>query len=359
MSNIKATVNIMLSGEDLRVLDSVGEKVLKGLEGITGLKSVERSWDYDKESSLLEIDSDTALVYSLSPQDIVAQLSLYLKGVSVSSYLPPNRNPVPVRLVLPPEARQSLSQLEGYYIDTPKGKAPLSLFISLRMELEPTLITRQDMKYTLEILGYREKGAVSHIGERVEKLFSTLELPYGVSLSREGENRYLSDSFGRMLKAILLGVLLLFFSMVPTFRSFSAPLAVISAIPLAIVGGIWWLLVADYHRSLPAMMGLILLSGIIVKNSILLIEFIQSNLGGGAGLKEAILESIRVRTRPVLMTAFATSAGMVPIALAWALGLERLAPLAAVAIGGLLLGTFLTLIYVPTTLLYPCKEARV
>ena len=95
------------------------------------------------------------------------------------------------------------------------------------------------------------------------------------------------------------------------------------------------------------MMGFILLSGIIVNNAILLIHFAQEKMANGLTTKEAMLESIRIRTRPVLMTAFAVSAGMLPVALGSAIGLERLAPLGAVAIGGLIVGTFLTLLFIP------------
>ena len=95
------------------------------------------------------------------------------------------------------------------------------------------------------------------------------------------------------------------------------------------------------------MMGMILLAGIVVKNSILLIDFIQEARSRGESLRDALTDSVRVRTRPILMTAVGTSVGMLPIALQWAIGLERLSPLAVVAIGGLMVSTFLTLIYVP------------
>ena len=94
-------------------------------------------------------------------------------------------------------------------------------------------------------------------------------------------------------------------------------------------------------------MGMILLAGIVVKNSILLIDFIEEAREKGDDLMEAIMGSVRVRTRPILMTAMGTAVGMIPIALEWAIGLERLSPLAVVAIGGLMVSTFLTLVYVP------------
>ena len=142
-------------------------------------------------------------------------------------------------------------------------------------------------------------------------------------------------------------MVLLYFSLVPAFRSFVHPLTIMTAIPLALIGAMWSLLIAGKQQSLSAFMGIILLAGIVVKNSILLIDFIEMAKEQGASTLEALRDSVRVRTRPILMTAFATAVGMLPIALERAIGLERLSPLAIVAIGGLMVSTFLTLLYVP------------
>jgi multidrug efflux pump subunit AcrB len=107
------------------------------------------------------------------------------------------------------------------------------------------------------------------------------------------------------------------------------------------------MLITGKHQCMPSFMGMILLAGIVVKNSILLIDFIEEARGQGASMEDALVEAVRVRTRPILMTAAGTAVGMVPIAMEWAIGLERLSPLAVVAMGGLVVSTFLTLVYVP------------
>jgi multidrug efflux pump subunit AcrB len=122
---------------------------------------------------------------------------------------------------------------------------------------------------------------------------------------------------------------------------------IMSAIPLAFIGVPWGMLMAGRHFCMPAAMGMILLSGIVVNNSILLIDYIENARKKGTGLMAAVEEGIRRRTRPILMTALSTIAGMTPIAAELAVGLERLSPLAVVAISGLAVSTFLTLIYVP------------
>jgi multidrug efflux pump subunit AcrB len=149
------------------------------------------------------------------------------------------------------------------------------------------------------------------------------------------------------MAALMIAMVLLYFSLVPAFNSFIHPLTIMTAIPLALIGAFWSLLLTEKQLSQAAFMGIILLAGIVVKNSILLIDFIEVAREKGASTMDALRDSVRVRTRPILMTAFATAVGMVPIALERAIGLERLSSLAVVAIGGLLVSTFLTLLYVP------------
>jgi multidrug efflux pump subunit AcrB len=145
----------------------------------------------------------------------------------------------------------------------------------------------------------------------------------------------------------MLSLILLYFSLVPIFRSFGQPLTVMVAIPLAFIGVSWAMLLAGKHFCMPASMGMILLSGIVVNNSILLLDFINQAREKEMARQEAIVLAIQTRTRPIIMTALSTMAGMLPIALEMAVGLERLSPLAVVAIGGLLVSTLLTLVYVP------------
>jgi multidrug efflux pump subunit AcrB len=130
---------------------------------------------------------------------------------------------------------------------------------------------------------------------------------------------------------------------------------IIFSIPLTIIGASWTMLSLDYHTSMPAMMGFILLSGIIVNNAILLIHFALNEMKNGANKIDAMLQAIKIRTRPVLMTAFSVSVGMLPVAQGAAIGLERLAPLGAVAIGGLIVGTLMTLVFIPIVFVWTIK----
>ncbi|MDQ7055789.1 MAG: efflux RND transporter permease subunit [Persephonella sp.] len=359
LSSIKGNLDVRISGDDLKILDQIGEQMLNLCYQVKGITSLSRTWDYDKTVYYLKIKQDRALYYGITPYEIGVQLASKIRGGYVSFVNVSNEESIKVRVIYTDSFRQSIKDIKSYYITTKKGKIPLTAVAYIEKHVEPSQITRQNLQYTLDILGYREKAAITHIVENFKQLYrnSSISLPAGYAISNEGDIKQLNDSMRRMFIAIITGIIFLYLALVPAFRSFLSPLSVIMAIPLSVIGAAWSVLIMGYHQSMPGLMGIVLLSGIITKNSILLIEFIQRSIEKGKDLKGSIIDSIQIRTRPVLMTAFATSVGMIPVAFGWALGLERLSPLGTVAIGGLIVGTFLTLIYVPCFCFWKTKNA--
>ena len=169
----------------------------------------------------------------------------------------------------------------------------------------------------------------------------------GFTIEQQGDKAKLDDSFERMIKAIGLGIFLLLMTLIAIYKSVRMAVIMIVVLPLSMIGASWGMLLFDKPSCMPSMLGVLLLFGIIIKNAILLIDFYQENRAKGNEAFKSAIDSVTLRFRPVMMTAFATIAGMIPIAMETAVGLERLSPLADVAIGGLLVGTLLTLIYVP------------
>jgi len=346
LSSIRGNVDVMLSSDSFEKLVIASERLFEVLQNTQGLVNVAKTWDLSKDVYQLKIDEQKSAFYGISADDIAKQVALYLKGSPSASLAVNNAVDTLIR-VRGADREKAIMTLDTILIDTPKGKVPLSTFSSLIKVKEPSQITREGLKYTVDVYGFREKASISHIMQNFDKAYAGVELPDGVELTQTGDIAQFQDSAKRMVKAVAFGVGLIFFVLIPMFNSLRAPLLIIFSIPLTLVGASWILLLMDYHTSMPAMMGFILLSGIIVNNAILLIEFALLGMKKGLSAKEAMLESIKIRTRPVLMTAFATTAGMLPVALGWAIGLERLAPLGAVAIGGLMVGTFLTLVFIP------------
>jgi len=347
VSSIRATVDTMVTGPDPQVLSRLGQEVKGRLERVRGLKSVSLSWGIDKKELLFRADRERCAYYGISPKEIAAQVQAAVQGGVSSVFRVPNEDGFPVRIRLGERYRGDMASLAAFRVHTPSGDIPLSLLGAVSPSYVPSLLTRQDLENSIDVFGYREKAAVSHIMQNVQQALRGLKLPPGYRISQEGEAKQGAENSAAFMAALVIGMVLLYFSLVPAFRSFVHPLTIMSAIPLALIGAIWSLLLTGKHQSTSAFMGIILLAGIVVKNSILLIDFIEMAKAQGMSTLDALRESVRVRTRPILMTAFGTAVGMVPIALERAIGLERLSPLAVVAIGGLLVSTFLTLLYVP------------
>jgi len=348
LSSIVSTVDLLITGDSLEVLHDIGGDVSTRLHGVRGITSVSRSWDLDKRELIFRIDQLQASHYGLTPADISFQVAAALGGKLATTFNIPNEKGLRVRVQFRSAARNNLSDLETLLIKTPKGYVPFKVFAEISPVFSPSVITRQNLKYSLDVFGYRATAAISHLHQEIDqKVLPYIQLPPGYQLSKEGEIAQMKLSSTRLEHAMLIAMILLYFSLAVTFSSWKSPLTIMLAIPLAALGSMWFMLAFGRHQCMPSMMGLILLAGVIVNNSILLIDFIDEGRNKGMATAAAIQEAIRLRARPILMTAFGTSVGMLPVALQQAIGLERLSPLAVVAIGGLIVGTFLTLIYVP------------
>lgn len=348
LSTIRASVDVMISGPDLETLDSIGRDVEQRLrKNLRGATSITRSWTLDSVEVQFSANPERLALYQISPAAVVGQLAGAVRGMPGSIFRVPNQDGLTLWLQLPPDQRAHVEQLTTYPVQTPLGAVPLTELGTITRRPVASVITRQGLQRTLDIQAYRSKQTISHLQEDVVRALQGLQLPPGYTLSHEGEIKQMTESFGRLGRALLLGLILLYFSLVPAFKSWVHPLTIMSAIPLALIGAAWSMLSANKHGCMPSMMGMILLAGIVVKNSILLIDFITAARERGASTYDALVDSVRIRTRPILMTAVGTAVGMIPIAFEWAIGLERLSPLAVVAIGGLLVSTFLTMVYVP------------
>ncbi len=355
LSSIAATVDVEIAGDDFKELDRLGQRVAEALARRSGFTSVSRSWKLDRAEYHLFFDRQKCARYGLTPMDVSYRLATAVKGVPVSVFRIFNQDGIRIRFRLDPRYRENVLRLMTTNIETATGgPVPLKELARVEKVYVPSVITRDELAYTTNVHGYRATAPVSFLDKQRAAAVKQIPLPAGFSVSEQGEMRQMKESFGRIGKALILSMLFLYLSFVVIFRSFSDPVIIMLSIPFAFIGAVWALLLMGRHACMPAMMGFILLTGVIVNNSILLIDFIRIYRRQGHPLEEAVKMAIRVRTRPILMTAVTTIVGMVPIAAEWAIGLERLSPLATVAIGGLIVGTFLTLVYIPV--LYILKE---
>ena len=346
LSSIKASVDVRLKSP---VVDGLSEKahtVQEAIKGIKGLTSVSTSWDKDFSEIVLDIDQNKALSYGITPMQIAMQIPVKGQQVGLISNLQ-SMNTQMVRLYLKGKYSENEQTLRLLPIKTAMGDIPLEHLAKISKGLTYAKIERNKMMYSVDINGYRAQRPISHLTDDAEAALVNIKNDKDVIISQEGDIIQIDDSFQRMMKAIGLGILLLTLGLVAIYNSVRMSVIMILVLPLSLIGAAWGMLIFNKPSCMPSMLGILLLFGIIIKNAVLLIDFYQKHRESGETPFESALESVRVRFRPVMMTAFATIAGMIPIAAEQAVGLERLSPLADVAIGGLFIGTLLTLIFVP------------
>ena len=347
LAAIAAPVDIMISGPDPWVLDRLANDVKQRLYQVKGLKSVSKTWDMTKREIIVDIDEPIARRYGIRAQHAADVLYTATTGRVAAHFRVRGQDGYPVRVTYGPGAIADVPAIASLEMPVPGGTVYLGDVAGIRPVFRQTRITRENLRPTINVVAYREKAPISFLDSQVEGVLADITLPAGHEIKRTGEVTHMNETFSRLAGSLGLALLLLYFALVVAFRSWSGPVMIMSAIPLAFIGIPWGMMLAGQTFSMAANMGMILMSGIVVNNSILLVEFIEAARRDGSGLFEAVESAIRLRTRPILMTAFSTIAGMLPIAMELAVGLERLSPLAVVAISGLVVSTFLTLAYVP------------
>jgi len=345
VSTVKAPLDVRLLSPYVDGLGHKADEVKKDLSHIKGLTSLSTSWDKDFTEVKLDVDENKALSYGITPYQIAMQLPVKGQVVGLAGNFQ-SMNTQYVRLYLKGKFSQNIEALRLLPISTKFGEVPLETLAKISKQLTYAKIERDQLMYSVDVNGYRAKRPVTHITDAANAALHKAKLG-DVIVSQQGSIATINDSFSRMIKAIGLGIILLLIALIAIYKSVRMSLVMIFVLPLSMIGAAWGMLLFNKPSCLPSMLGILLLFGIIIKNAVLLIDFYQQHREKGETPFESALESVRVRFRPVLMTAFGTIAGMIPIALEMAVGLERLSPLADVAIGGLLVGTLLTLIYVP------------
>jgi multidrug efflux pump subunit AcrB len=347
LSTTRAPLDIIVSGPDPQVLDSLGSDVLRALDGTPGLVDVRRSWHIDKRDCRIRIDPDLAAFYHVSQNDLAREIKVAIKGAPATSMRLKGYLDIPVHVQYAGKDIEFPSQLRDAYVNTGAGQVPLRVLATIHPHRTQPFITHEKLLPTLDITGINRGHTIGHVTGMVKKRLAKVKTPYGYTVQISGTAVDMKTGQEEMGRALLIGIVLLFILLVAMFKSFLHPFTIMAAIPLAVAGGFWGLLIFDKPMCKPAMMGLILLGGTIVNNSILLLDFIINARHNGMSKNEAIIYSVKLRLRPILMTTVSTIIGLSPLIFEMAVGLERMSPLGIVAACGLLLGTVLTMVVIP------------
>ncbi len=343
-----APIDVRLSGHSPEVLDHLGSEVLERIRTISGLRDVYKNWVLNTPETRVILNHKRAVELGFTGKSVAQQVYQAMEGWKVTPYRQLRYRDLDIFLRYAPADRQNIDDLANVVLQSSNGRrVPLREIARLEQRLGPNIVTREDYRQTLDVLGYHYARPLSETVADVKKALLGFELPDGYSLDITGEQRDFQEARRRMLLALTLGILAVYLVLVAQFRSFKHPFTIMAAVPLQFVGVAAGLLVAGKYLSMPAMLGIILLTGTVVNNSIMLIDYILRCRQEGMELTPAIMESVSVRYRPIMMTALSDVAGMLPLSLEMAVGSERFSPLATAVIGGVLAATLLTLVVIP------------
>ena len=347
-STTAAPIDVRLSGSDPAELDRLAREVLTRINDVPGLVSPYANWLIDTPELHVDVDRVRASELGLTGQQVADAVYKAMEGRTVTAYRQPVDRDLDVFLRYAESDRLDLPALENIRLPSMhRADAPVREVATLRWQLGPRIVTREDYRQTLDVLGFTQGRPLSQVIADVRTRLADLPLPAGYVLDITGEQADFETARTRMLRALAFGILAVYLVLVAQFRSFGHPLTIMLAIPLQFIGVGLALLLAGKYLSMPALLGIILLTGTVVNNSIVLIDYILQRTRSGMSLDEAVSESVSVRFRPIMMTALSDVAGMLPLALELAVGAERFSPIATVVIGGILTATLLTLVVIP------------
>ncbi|WP_456408797.1 efflux RND transporter permease subunit, partial [Caldithrix abyssi] len=344
-----ASIVVSVRGEDELVLNKLGDQILEIVRGVPGVVNPYRSWRMDQRSILLSVDEERARELGLPPAAISQELTQSLDGINAGILRGPLGEDTPIRVRYSKAFRETEQDAYAVRALSPgDGKIfPVGAVASGREVKVQGLVTRENLEPTLQILALHQDRPLNFVTADVEKAVAQIVAPQGYSIRLEGENKDMAESRDELMGALGIAVIAIYLLLVAQFRSWVHPITVMMAIPLSLIGVSIALLIAGKSVSMPVMVGLILLVGIVVNNSIILIDFIRQRREAGAERQKAIIDSVATRFRPIMMTSFSTIVGMIPLAMEWALGAERFSPLAIAVIGGMTAATFLTMLVIP------------
>ena len=327
-------------------LQQATDRVMGVLAPLSGLSTLKSNLTASKPQFQL-MPTDRLSASGLSGQQLAALVAQQINGqVAAQASLP--SGPVSVRVQLPPGSADTSATLLSLRIPTSAGVVPLGTLATLEKVTGPQTINRSNGDRASTITGAITSNNTRAVQAEVTKALTGVSLPAGASVSTGGVFAQLSSLLTQFALALLAAIGLVYLIMVATFRSLLKPLVLLVSIPFAASGAIIALVVTRTALSLPGMIGLLMLTGVVVTNAIVLLDLVEQYRERGLPLQQALIEGGRHRLRPILMTAVATMLALAPLALSGNSGGGFIgAPLAIVVIGGLFTSTILTLILVP------------
>ncbi|MGB9742357.1 MAG: efflux RND transporter permease subunit [bacterium] len=356
MAGVTAGIEIDITGYDLTTADSLTRKVITAIETIPGIADLKSSREPGKPEIQLLIDRQKAALYGLTPYQIGSALRTQIQGNAPSTFRLAGRE-YDIFIRLTEEQRNELLDILGMNIIAPTGPVPLKNLVAVRTGTGPIEIERKNNQRVVKITARNVGISAGQLATRVSRAIRPIPIPPGFDIRLSGSFEEMISTFRDFALVLLIAIILVFVVMASQFESLRDPFIIMFTLPFAIIGVLWTLFITRTTISVISLLGVLILVGIVVNNGIVYIDYTnQLRRKHGLPLIEAVKEAGRVRLRPILMTSLTTIFGMLPLAFQIGEGSELWSPLGRVIIGGMLVSTFLPLVFIPV--LYTIFELR-
>ena len=350
-------VTVEIYGYDIARTDSFAAEVKELMEGIPGLTDVTISREKGRPEIWVEVDRRKAAALGLNMATIASTLRTKFYGQTATKYREAGEE-YDIFVRLRDSDRITLDDIGDAFVTSPLGRqVRIRNIARIEERRGPVVIERKDQARVVYVGANYYGRSLGEVVADLKDGLVKMGIPDGIDVKIGGSAKEQAESFKWLGIALVAGILLVYMVMAAQFESFVDPFVILFSIPFAVTGVIWALLITGKTLNIISFVGMIMLVGIVVNNAIVLVDYINIMRARGFGLREAILVTGPRRLRPVLMTAFTTIFALLPLALRTGEGSELWSPLAVSVIGGLLVSTLVTLVFVPV--MYSIFEARV
>ncbi|QIQ20555.1 efflux RND transporter permease subunit [Zophobihabitans entericus] len=345
----EAKFEFSLVGENTQLLEQTANQLEKEIRTISGLGAVTSSASLLRPQVIIRPDYARASIAGVTTENL-ANIIRIATNADYSQTLPKLSLPerlVPIAIRMMDFDREHLDTIADLRVSGHNGLVPLASVATVELSMGAISITRLDRKRNIDFSIELNDIPLGDLVNQIQQLSTMQHLPDGVEYQDSGNAQMMLELFTGFATAMIIGILAVYLILILLFHDFLQPITILSALPLATIGAFIALFLCQFAISMPALIGIIMLMGIVTKNSILLVDYILIAYKEGAGRLEAIIDACHKRSRPIVMTTIAMVAGMLPTALGFSSDPSFSAPMAVVVVGGLLTSTLLSLIVIP------------
>src|ERR1700678_234938 len=352
-----APIDVQVSGMDLKTDDRIAQDMARQIRATKGVSDVYIPQDMDYPALEVNVNRDRAAELGLSPKEVIDNLITALTSdvmIAPSYWVDPkNGNNYLVTVQYPENQVKSIEDLKAMPLHSAKLKMPtyLNQVADVVPILTPTEVDHYQLQRTIDIYVAPNGEDIGGPQKEISRIIENTKLPPSTRVNIRGLVLTMQSSFKSFGLGLFLAVLLVYLILVAQFSSFVDPFLIVLAVPTGLVGAVLTLALTGTTLNIQSLMGIVMLQGMVVSNSILIVDFANVLRGQGHNLREAVVQACRIRLRPILMTSLATVVGLLPMAFKLETGSEAYAPLARVIIGGLLTSIVLTIFVVPAAYL--------